>query len=122
MPFNCGSFPDLSIARDGLHYMLLDGEKYIADSGYTCQQAIIPDDAITWYERLYMSTARARHETINQLFKQFKVIRNRFERHVKRHGLFVHSIAQIIQLGIMNKEIIPYDVTFLPEPETWPRW
>ena len=102
--------------------MLNDDEKYIADGGYSRAQAIIPDDAVTWYERFYMATVRARHETINQLFEQFKVIRNRFERKVTKHGLFVHAIAQIIQLGIMNKELAPYDVSFLDEPETWPRW
>ena len=76
-------------------------------------------DAVTWYEGFYMATARARHETINQLFKQFRIIGNRFERKVAKHGLFVHAIGHILQLGIMNNEVCVYSVTFLDEPNTW---
>ena len=121
-PYRCGSWPDLSIARDGLHFMLEDGERYIADGGYKCEEALIPDDAVTFYERYYMSSARARHETINQLFKQWKIIGNRFSRDPSKHGLFAHSIANIVQLGFMVEESFPYHVGDIPEPPTWPNW
>ena len=122
-PYPCGEWPDLKIARDVLHGILDDGERYIADGGYNCKEALIPADGVTHLESLYMAWARARHETINQQFKQWRVIRNRFERDVRKHGLFMHSIVQIVQVGLCAGELRTYDVleTFM-EPPTWPRW
>lgn len=121
-PYRAGTWSDLRIAKrpDGLRSVLLPGERYIADGTYKCPEALIPYDAITWYETYYMSAARARHETVNQLFKQFRVIRNKFSRAPEKHGLFTHAIAQIVQLGIMTGEKAPYDV-WLEEPPTWPQ-
>ena len=33
-PYRCGAWPDEKIAQDGLHHILEDGERYIADGGY----------------------------------------------------------------------------------------
>ena len=119
-PYRCGSWPDLSIAQDALHLYLDDGERYVADNGYNCQEALIPNDVQTFYEMYYMSTARSRHETVNQLFKQFRVIGNRFHRSVDLHGQFTFAIANIIQLGIMIGEVEPFDLSYFHQPPTWP--
>ena len=119
-PYRCGSWPDLSIARDALHYCLENGERYVADNGYECEEALIPNDVTTYQEMYYMGIARARHETVNQLFKQFRIIGNRFHRSVDLHGLFTHSIANIIQIGIMIEETTPFDVSHLVQPPNWP--
>ena len=75
-PYRCGTWPDLSIARDCLHEALDNGERYIADGGYSCAEALIPNDATTWHEKNYMAMARARHETVNEFSKEFRVIGN----------------------------------------------
>ena len=100
--------------------MLLPGERYLADGTYRCPEALIPYNAETWYERHYMAVARSRHETMNQHFKQFRVIKNKFSRHPTKHGLFTHAIAQIIQLGIMSGETLVFNISHMEEPHTWP--
>ena len=68
-----------------------------------------------------MKWCRVRHEATNRLFKRFRVAVNRFERSPTKHGLFLHSIAQIVQLGIMTNEMTAsFDVDDLPQPPSWP--
>ena len=75
-PFPCGSFPDLEIAKLGLHYMLDDNEKYIADGGYRCafeDRSRTPTGS--WrISDLAESAARARHECINRKLKEFNCL------------------------------------------------
>ena len=108
-PFRCGDWPDLAIAQHGLHHVLDEGERCIADNGHLCDEALMPHDATSWIEKNYMALARARHETVNAQFKQFRVIGNRFHREVEKHGIFMHAIANIVQLGIMIGEWKPFD-------------
>ena len=67
-----------------------------------------------------MQICRTRHETINTLFKHFAIIGNQFHRDVKKHGLFAHGVANIVQLGIMFDELNPFDVyDHFEEPDSW---
>ena len=42
--YQCGTWP---IAQDSLHYILEDGERYIADGGYKSRFALVSEDATT---------------------------------------------------------------------------
>ncbi len=67
-----------------------------------------------------MDVARARHEQVNRLFKLFKVLSNRFKRDVAKHGVFMHAVANIVQLGLMTGEMNVFDVhEHAPLPEGW---
>jgi hypothetical protein len=120
-PYPCGRWNDLKIAKDGLHYILDDGERYIADGGYRTPQALSPLDAYTEEERLYMQICRTRHETINRLFKNFSIVGNTFTRSVEKHGIFLYAVANVVQVGIMFGEIRPFAIDdFMTEPASWP--
>jgi len=121
-PYRCGTWSDEAIAQDGLHMILGEGERYIADGGYKSIYCLSPMDATTQYETVYMQMCRTRHETINSRFKKFSIISNIFKREAAKHGLYMYSIANIVQLGIMAGEMNPYDIFgwVQNEPETWP--
>jgi hypothetical protein len=120
-PFPCGSWNDLKIAKNGLHNILEEGERYIADGGYRTPQALCPLDAFTHEERAYMQICRTRHETINRLLKNFSIVGTVFKRDVGKHGLFLYAVANIVQVGIMFGEIRPFAVSeFMDEPASWP--
>lgn len=121
-PWKPGEYSDLKLAQEcGLHEILDDEERYIADGLYLCNEAIIPDNVANDYEHIYMKWCRSRHEATNRLFKLFRVACNRFERSPIKHGLFLHSIAQIVQLGIMTREMEPsFSVDGLIQPPSWP--
>ena len=120
-PHRCGTYSDEAIARRDLHYILDAGEKYIADGGCQSRFAVVPDDMVTEQEQWYAQMCRTRHETINRLFKTFDSIANTFQRGVDKHALFAHSIINIVQVGIMHKELQPFSVfPFEWEPTTWP--
>jgi hypothetical protein len=119
-PYPCGIWPDLAIAKHLLHLCLLPEEQYIADDTYRCPEALLPEDASNVEEYFYMDVARARHEQVNRLFKLFKVLSNRFKRDVAKHGVFMHAVANIVQLGLMTGEMNVFDVhEHAPLPEGW---
>ena len=115
-PFRAGK-NDLMVAQRGVDLIVEDGERYIADKAYKSESAVNPYDAWNHDDRLYMRVVRGRHETINRLFKQFKSIANTFRRDPAKHGLFMYSIANIIQIGIMFGCIRPFAID-IPVPDT----
>ena len=121
-PYRPGIYSDLKLAQEcGLHDVLDHDERYIADGTYQCNEAIRPDDVATHYETVYMKWCRSRHENINRLFKQFRVAKAVFERSVEKHGLFLHAIAQIVQLGIMiGQKTASFHVQGVQQPSSWP--
>ena len=116
-PFKSGK-NDHMVSQIGVDLILDHGERYIADKIYASSRAINPYDAWNEEDTVYMSIVRGRHETINRLFKQFAVIGNRFRRDPYKHGLYAHTIANIIQIGIMFDCIRPFDVSSIPVPDT----
>ena len=100
-PFPCGAWPDLRIARSALHDMLLAGEKYVADGGYSDGHGYSenPNGTNTFAQRQY-ALARARHETINGVFKTHKCLNDMWRHDRDKHGLVFHSITIIVQLGL----------------------
>ena len=65
-PFPCGSNPDVSIFRKRLKLELSDGERVIADKGYTDDMCITPDTILSPIPNDLHSLFRARHETVNK--------------------------------------------------------
>ena len=121
-PYRPGVYSDLKLAKEGgLHDILLPDERYIADGTYRCIEALQPDDAVCEYESYYMKWCRSRHETVNGLIKLFRVAHNRFERAPAKHGLFLHAIANIVQLGIMSGKMEPsFGLNGIQQPPSWP--
>mmetsp|Transcript_5759 Transcript_5759/g.13556 ORF Transcript_5759/g.13556 Transcript_5759/m.13556 type:complete len:209 (-) Transcript_5759:54-680(-) len=100
-PFLPGAWPDLKIAREQLHYMLPEGELYLADCGYSARDApsITKNDIAPW-ERRRMGILMARHETINTRFKKWKILKHQFRHQEELHGPVFTAIAVITQMEI----------------------
>jgi hypothetical protein len=67
-PFECGTWPDISIFRQGLMKKLLPNEMVEADKGYRGQgdKICTPYDWTTEEERIQKNHARTRHESVNK--------------------------------------------------------
>ena len=93
-PFPCGEWPDLKIAMDLLVHMFEGDERAVADSGYRGHLEYFD---VPWRyldnleQRIRKALARARHETINRRFKQWKCMKD-----VWRHSLELHGIASML--------------------------
>jgi len=100
-PFPAGAWPDLRIAREVLHHELCNGEMYYADGGYTDSfgYSINPDGTQTFTQRV-AAICRARQETINGCFKQFRCLKNVWRHDRKKHGDVMMFVAIIAQLGL----------------------
>ena len=61
-----------------------------------------------------------RHEAVDGLSSGAPRSRNRFARSPLKHGLFLHAIANIVQLGFMCGEMTPsFDMEGVPQPPSW---
>jgi DDE superfamily endonuclease len=112
-PYPCGSWHDLTVARDDLCYKLLaqsqfEGEMALADGGY--------QDGYQFFEtptghntpdQWMKAQARARHETINRRIKQWSVMGQRFRADHKEHGTYFHAVANLTQYLIMSSGFEP---------------
>jgi len=56
--------------------------------------------------------SRAHHETINQMFKEWSVLKNRFRYSVQKHGIVFGAVANIIQLCIEEGARQPFLVDY----------
>jgi hypothetical protein len=102
-PFPCGT-PDLCIARNALIFELDQDEMYLADGGYNDgnQFSVTPSGNHTELDRM-KSVARARHEAVNSLFKNYGILEHRYRHCRSLHGRVFSAIANIIQLTIMKQ-------------------
>lgn len=115
-PFPCGEWNDLKIAKSKLHNNLLEGELYVADSGYRSAEhrAIIPSGLHNSLERK-TSKIRARHESYNRRFKQWKVLGGLFRHKLQKHKFVFNAVANITQMMLDQGEMMSADV----EQITW---
>ena len=103
MPFLCGSHPDLRIARQWLHNVLPPGEFCVADGGYrdkhgpSVVQSMVPENELRAFKLI-----RARHETVNGRFKEWKILSNTCRHHESCHSSVFHAIATITQIEIAD--------------------
>eukprot|EP00171_Calliarthron_tuberculosum_P023512 IDg23512t1 len=87
-PWPCGSNPDIRIFRHDMKQALMEGERVVADSGYSDDKCVTLN-VIQDEEKQIAALLRARHETVNGRFKAFEILRNRY-----RHNLDLHLLFQ----------------------------
>ena len=108
-PFPAGQFPDIKIFRQALRCLLEPNEKVIADKGYIGEpnHVVIDRDEMN-------SIYRARHETCNERFKQFNILKNVFCHNVGKHGIVFHSVVVLTQLSLQcGEELFEADESIL---------
>jgi hypothetical protein len=85
--------------------MVDDGELLIADGGYhDGEQYFVTPNGLNNYEQYLQSVVRARHETVNQRFKQWAALERVFRHDVMLHPRVFHAIANIVQITIVHGE------------------
>ena len=86
--------------------MVDTGERVIADKGYFDDACITSDTIANPIEYSLHSMLRARHETTNKRFKQFKVLSTKFRRDLSFHASCFHAVA------CMKQQIFKYEPLF----------
>jgi len=99
-PYPAGDWPDLSISRDGVCDALAPDEMFLADGTYRdghgwCVTPTYNDPPTA--DDIMKGKARARHEDINSLLKQFNVLHHCFRHHRTKHGRVFTAVANIVQ-------------------------
>ena len=99
-PFPCGAYPDGKIAtQEGLEDCLDDCERYVCDGGYYGPRAEKPN-GLNNADQYMKKVVRARHETVNRRFKQFRILEQVFRHRLTRHGIVFWAVANLTQLAI----------------------
>ena len=102
-PYPCGHWSDLRIYRHLLKNLLAPGEMTIADKGYRGEETCITAyDAIEPQVLYLMSVARARHETINGMFKRFRALRDIYRHDRLKHVYVFKTVAILTQLKLLS--------------------
>ena len=104
-PFPCGAWPDINIYRHWLKHQLLPNEKVEADAGYRGDETIRdPEDCTNWGEHEMKFNVRARHEHVNQRFKNFQcLIKFRHftsQGDTRKHKLCFDTVATLVQVNM----------------------
>ena len=97
-PFPAGFWPDINIARDGVCRALAPDEMFLADSTYSDGHgwAVTPTGEEN-HDEWMKGKARDRHEDINSLLKQFRILKDCFRHHRTMHGRVFTAVANIVQ-------------------------
>jgi len=99
-----GLYNDLQIFRQELIHLLDDDERVEADDGYLgecpnkCKCPGGPDH-LKNRERLN-AIQRNRHETVNERFKNFGCMKNKFRHDIEKHGQCFNCVVLLTQLEI----------------------
>ena len=111
-PYPAGHWTDLNICRDAICYELDADEKFLADGvysgahGYSETPNGLNDD-----EQYMKAVARARHETVNRLFKHYGILERTFRHRVELHGKVFLAVANLVQASIMLEQPL-FDVGY----------
>ena len=101
-PYAPGHWPDINIARDGLHDALDPDELYLADGTYSDSNGwCLTPTGENNPDQYMKAVARARHECINGLFKQYGCLSNCFRHHRTKHGQVFTAVANITQAKLL---------------------
>ena len=78
------------------------GEMVEADRGYRGEptKIRIPIDYVTEEQKRMKSKVRARHETVNRPFKQYKALGTRFRHDISLHKTVFEAVVVVTQLEI----------------------
>lgn len=86
--------------------MLLPKERVEADKGYRGEylKVDLPHEGLPKkrprLQRYAKTRIRARHETVNHRFKQFKCLHSIWRHHRDKHQKTFHAVAILVQLGL----------------------
>ena len=101
-PFPAGDWSDSNIAHNGVCEELDPGEKFLVDgihsSAHGCSEM---PTGFNNDDQHVKAVARARHENVNRLFKNFGILERRFCHRVELHGLVFQAVANVIQASIL---------------------
>lgn len=100
----CGDWPDLRLARNAFVDFMDDGERALADKGYTDEQYFINPIHHNNLAVARQKEIMARHETVNRRLKQFGVLGTRFRHQLRRHPMCFHAVVNLTELMIENGE------------------
>lgn len=99
--YPCGSFADLTIARELFVDFLEPGERSMADEGYKDLRYFLLPNA---FNNIRHKRIMSRHETINKRIKQFKVLAETYRHDLVKHKLCFHAVVNLTQLTIKYEE------------------
>ena len=104
-PWRAGSYPDITIFRNGglRDRLLEENEKAVADKGYRGEPDAVdlPHEGSKRHQ-FYKSHARARHEQCNKRLKQFGCLVQRFRHKVDFHCHCFNAVVILTELAIEN--------------------
>ncbi len=105
-PHKPGLFNGVTIFRQRLRQMLLPNEKVEADDGYQGEypaKALCPNGfGVSLYgNRRQATLAQARHENMNERFKNWAIMTN-YRHKVELHGTAFGAVAVLTQLSIFG--------------------
>lgn len=102
-PYECGTWSDLRIFRDGLLHYLDENERVEADKGYGGDDPEFTrtPGGFTRQEGKLVRQAevRSRHEHVNKRFKQWGVLKKRFRHDLGNHSSVFRAVSVITQLA-----------------------
>ena len=102
-PFPCGHWSDVRIFRNNLKDHLLPGEMVVADRGYRGDPSCItPYDAYDNHVKYLMGVARARHEGVNAMFKQFRILKDMYRHDLRKHSWVFKAVSLLVQLRLIE--------------------
>ena len=85
--------------------MLNADEKVEADAGYRGEANVrIPTDYVSKSDKRAKNKARARHETVNARFKDWKVLSCTYRHRIQTHKYVFKAVAVCTQLSFENGE------------------
>jgi hypothetical protein len=96
-PYPAGRYPDSEIVAlpGGLEASMLPHETYFADGGYRFSARAMVGP--------FTSDLRARHETANGMFKEFRCLRDIFRHDISKHQTVAFAVFNIIALRIKHQ-------------------
>ncbi|KNC81129.1 hypothetical protein SARC_06528 [Sphaeroforma arctica JP610] len=97
---------DITLSRDFLVYVLVVGEKIVADKGYEDGFEYFPTPLEATVENAaanaMMKRWRARHETANGRMRSFYILKSPFRASRLKHSIYFMAVAIIVQLSIRS--------------------
>ena len=102
-PFPCGHWSDISIFRFGVKKLLLPNECVIADKGYRFDEKCLTPLDFTDLQTLHaMSVTRARHEGINGMLKDWKILKDTYRHSLQKHKYVFNAVIVMTQLKLLD--------------------
>ena len=117
-PYPAGSYPDISIFRDGIMHHLDPFERVEADDGYIGEAPRHVKCPMSFTHNknneAMQSRVRRRQETVNKRFKDWGILRQIYRHHPTNHGDVFRAIAILTQMAINRGEPL-FQVVYTPE-------